>query len=466
MEAPTHPVPYRFRRAMNWIPLGLAYAFFYMGRYNLTVSKSALGDQMTKADFGQIFAIGAWAYGLSFLFTGPLTDRLGGRIAMLIGAFGSICANIAMGTVLYGNVHWDWNLPIFSTFCVLYAINMHFQSYGAIAIVTVKAPWFHVRERGTFSTIFGFMISLGIYFAFDWGYALVDATRANFDPEKAGFFANLFSRVFGVGGTGVDENWWVFFAPAIFIGICWVIMAFFLKNTPGDAGYKDFDTGEASVSVDGERLPVLQVFRKIITHPVLLVICGIEFCSGILRNGIMHWYPFFAKEVGFKKEFWITAHWGLSLLAAGMIGAYLTGWCSDKFFQSRRAPMAAILYVLMLISCVLMTFTLGADYWFVGMAAMTCSMAVIGVHGILSGTATADFAGVRNTGAAVGIVDGMVYLGTGIQSVLIGNMVPVGDAAKNPENWSIWPIFLIPFCVIGFLLSAKIWNAVPGKAKS
>ncbi|MDP2864836.1 MAG: MFS transporter, partial [Elusimicrobiota bacterium] len=64
-------------------------------------------------------------------------------------------------------------------------------------------------------------------------------------------------------------------------------------------------------------------------------------------------------------------------------------------------------------------------------------------------------------GAAVGIVDGMVYLGTGLQSVIIGNLAPVGAAAKDPGNWFWWPVFLVPFALIGLFLSARIWNAVP-----
>ena len=36
------------RRFINWFPLGMTYAFLYMGRYNLNVAKNALGDLMTK----------------------------------------------------------------------------------------------------------------------------------------------------------------------------------------------------------------------------------------------------------------------------------------------------------------------------------------------------------------------------------------------------------------------------------
>src|SRR5262245_50831211 len=53
-----HSPAFLRRRRWNWLPLGLTYAFLYMGRYNLTVAKNALGDLMTKDDFAQIFATG------------------------------------------------------------------------------------------------------------------------------------------------------------------------------------------------------------------------------------------------------------------------------------------------------------------------------------------------------------------------------------------------------------------------
>lgn len=449
---------------MNWFPLGLAYAFLYMGRYNLTVAKNALGDLMTKADFGEIFGFGAIVYGFAFVINGPLTDRVGGRRAMLTGVLGAIFANVAMGVMLYGISVKGWGLSVKWTFLLLYAVNMYFQSFGAVAIVTTKAPWFHVRERGTFSTIFGVMISLGIYFAFDWGRAIVDATRATL-PADQGWVSRLFG-LFLPGGSGVDENWWLFFTPAAILSGLWIVLQLFLRNTPGEAGYEDFDTGEESVSDDGEVLPVSQIFLKIITHPVLVVICGIEFCSGALRNGLMQWYPIYAKETGFSKEFFVTQNWGAVLLVAGIAGAFLTGWASDRFFQSRRAPMAGILYVIMLLSVTAMCFTLEGNLWLVGGAAVLVSMSVIGVHGIMSGTSTVDFGGAKNGGAAVGIVDGLVYLGTAVQSVVAGYTTPTQDAAQDPANWVWWPAFLIPFALVGVFLSRRIWHAVPKKAAS
>ena len=154
------------------------------------------------------------------------------------------------------------------------------------------------------------------------------------------------------------------------------------------------------------------------------------------------------------------------LLLTGLAGSFLTGWCSDKLFQSRRGPMAAILYGVIGASAGLMALTLGANLWWAGAATMLISMSVTGVHGILSGTSTTDFGGAKNAGAAIGIVDGMVYLGTGMQAIVIGHITPVGELAKDPANWKMWPVFLVPFTLIGFALSMKIWNALPKKAAS
>ena len=100
-------------------------------------------------------------------------------------------------------------------------------------------------------------------------------------------------------------------------------------------------------------------------------------------------------------------------------------------------------------------------------------MAIIGVHGMLTATARADFAGKKNTGVAVGLIDGFVYLGSTAQSFLYGATLPASkmrDAAgclvPNPEaakteNWHVWPYAMIPIALVGFLLTLRIWNAKP-----
>src|SRR5688500_15919666 len=90
-----HSPAFRRRRILNWLPLGLTYAFLYWGRYNLDVAKNA--GLMDKEALGIVTMVGTWTYGVSFLINGPLADRFGGRKTMLWAATGSAIANLAMG---------------------------------------------------------------------------------------------------------------------------------------------------------------------------------------------------------------------------------------------------------------------------------------------------------------------------------------------------------------------------------
>ena len=414
-----HSEAFLKRRLANWLPLGLTYSFLYMGRYNLNV---ALGT----GDFSAIFAAGTVTYGISFVINGPLTDRLGGRFAILLGAFGAAAMNLLMGLFfLVGPT--DHKVLILS---VLYAANMYFQSFGAVAIVKVNAPWFHVRERGVFGAIFGILISLGIYFAFDWSKLIKNAISTP----------------------------WVFFAPAIILTLFAIVDIFKVKDTPGKAGFEDFDTEDASSGDTGPALSVVQVFKKMLMNPIIMTIAAIEFCSGFLRQAIMQYGPKYAGAVGEAKSF-VFSNWGLLLCCAGILGGVVAGVISDRVFGSRRGPVAALLYGVMLAGGIAIVVLLGSPL--VGWLVIVMSMAIIGVHGMLSGTASMDFGGKKNVGIAVGIIDGFVYLGTGFMSLVYLFTLPKAGADASPSAWIAWPVAMVPMAIIGLVLTMRIWHAMP-----
>ncbi len=451
---------FRRRRILNWLPLGLTYSFLYMGRYNLKVSKFQFenmvgadgGAMMSNQGFATIFAVGTIVYGISFLINGPLTDRLGGKFAILVGAAGSCAMNGLMGLATWsiltkGPMHEAVTSNFVILFSALYAINMYFQSFGAVAIVKVNAAWFHVRERGVFGAIFGILISLGIYFAFDLGYMILK-------------------------GAGLI---WVFFIPTALLALFWTLDVIFVKNTPGQAGQIDFDTADASSGDDGPQLGAIAVFKKMMKNPIIITIALIEFCSGFLRQAIMQWYRTFAKQtdavLGLKDSF-VYDNWGMLLCIAGISGGVIAGIISDRVFQSRRGPVAGILYGLMLAGSIILALTYKSS-GLVGGLVIIMSMAVIGVHGMLSGTASMDFGGKKNVGIVVGIIDGFVYLGTAVMSITYAFLLPkeqllngklVGPATE-PANWWGWPVAMIPMAAIGLLLALRVWHAKPQPKK-
>ena len=434
-----HTDAYKRRRLMNWFPLGLTYALLYFGRYNLSANAPFLDKLglMTKLDFGNISGAGSFVYGVAFLLNGPLADRWGGRTTILISAGGSAVMNLLMAGVLSraqsGGLTHDEFIQVMTVFN---GLNMYFQSFGAVSIVKVNAAWFHVRERGMLGGVFGILISLGLYFAYDGSRAIA---------EK-----------FGIVNA--------FIVPAgLLVGFA-ILDLFIIRDMPSQAGFADFDTGDASSGDTGPALGVIAVAKRLLTQPVVLIIVAIEFCSGFLRNAVMQWYLPYAAKTGFKTGF-VSVNWGVLLCVAGILGGVFAGFISDHVFGSRRGPVASVLFGGLLLGALLTYLTLGTVM--TGWAVVFMSLCVIGVHGMLSGTASADFGGKKYAGTATGIIDGFVYLGTGCQALLYARILPQKSPADTIiANWKIWPITMLPIALLGLFLATRVWNARPKGASA
>jgi OPA family glycerol-3-phosphate transporter-like MFS transporter len=451
-----HSGRFMVRRFINWFPLGMTYAFLYMGRYNLTVSKNALGSLMSIEDFGWIFGIGTFVYGVSFVVNGPLVDRIGGKKGIMIAAIGASAANILMGALTYLVLTNRVHLKLALTFSLLYSANMYFQSYGAVSIIKVKAYWFHVRERGVFGAIFGTLISFGTYFAFDWGQAIVNMTKVS--PEApASWMQNLIQTVFAVNTTPVDATWAVFFIPAAILLVWTVLDWWLIKDTPEEADFPPFDTHDGSSGQMHIELTTMDLLKKVFTSRLMLLISLIGLTSGVLRTAIMNWYFLFAKQVKQPGAEFILEKWGLLLCLFGIVGGFAGGFISDKMFQSRRGPPAALLCGIMFILTIVMAVCMNSSPIMVATCALLITTAVIGVHSLMSGTAAPDFGGRKATATCSGIVDGFVYLGAGLQSICLGSLVK--------HSWLWLPLFLMPFALLGGIIACMIWHELPAATR-
>jgi OPA family glycerol-3-phosphate transporter-like MFS transporter len=109
----------------------------------------------------------------------------------------------------------------------------------------------------------------------------------------------------------------------------------------------------------------------------------------------------------------------------------------------------------------------------IGWAGVLIFMASIGITSLMSGTAATDFGGRKATATCSGIVDAFAYLGSTLQSFCIGYLIP--EAAGGPgqtvpvfgfaRNWEWWPLFIVPFAVIGGGIALWIWNQLPAATK-
>ncbi len=451
-----HSKQFMWRRFLSWFPLGMTYAFMYFARYNLDALATA--EVITKAQKSQISGWGFFIYALSLFVSGPLIDKLGGKKGMIMASLGAAIFNGLMGWGLYIHLKGCAEFNLVLVLSVLYSLNMFFQSFGAISTIKVKSYWFHVRERGTFGAIFGTLISLGVYFAFDWTEAVSRAVNKNMMDQPSAL-RDVLTPLFSLDTQPVSAYWLIFLLPAGCLLVWALIDLILIKDSPDEAGFGKLDTHDASSDASHADLNSwAKILKMVFTNRVLIMIGIIEFTSGVLRDGVMKWYRLYAKDTGMGVDN-IIHNWGLWAAVTGIIGAFLAGWASDRFFHSRRAPVAAIAQITMFIAALCMLLTITNNSMAVGVGALVIMMAVIAVHSIMSGTATADFGGRKAAATATGVADGFSKLGSSFQEFFLGAVLIGSDA------WVYWPSFLMPFTLLGLFFAIKLWRELPEATK-
>ena len=420
-----HPAAYRRRRFLNWFPLGITYATYYMGRYNLNVSSTTMMDSfhLSKADFGMIATAGFWTYALAVIINGPIADRIGGKKSILIGAAGACILNLIIGLLFLSG----WQTKIIVGMALLYAVNQYFQSFGALSVVKVNAPWFHVQERGVFGGIFGIMISSGYFLALTVG-----------------------------GWILAYLPWyWVFLIPSMLLAVMFVVDLVMVKDRPSQAGFADMDTGDAT-SKDADRdkpIDFAYLVRRVFSNPVILTIIAAEFCTGFVRQGVLLWFVPYLKEVhqvDHGSLLYSIATIGITV--GGILGGLLCGYLSDRVFGSRRPPVAFIFYIGQIVALLLLGQT--ASPLLASLLIPFTCMWIFGVHGMLSATSAMDFGGTKAAATVTGICDGVQYLASGLTGFLLGGVL-------DKFGWGFWTWIIIPFSLIGGLLMTRLWNETP-----
>jgi MFS transporter, OPA family, glycerol-3-phosphate transporter len=424
-----HSAEFKKRRGINWGTLGLTYAVMYMARYNLSFANKALSDSYgwDKTQIGTIITAALTLYGISALFNGPIADRIGGRKSMLIGAIGAAIFNFFFGLGAYLGFLGTGPF-LLAYFASVWALNCYFQSFSALSLIKVNSAWFHIRERGVFSAIFGSMIQSG---------------RA---------------LIFFIGGIIVSVlPWqWVFFIPSAIVALMAVVTYAFVRDKPEDAGFPPLNTQDATSDYTG-KVDFAFVFKRVFRNPVTLTIALAEFCTGFVRHGFEQWFPRYMQEAQhLQLDSPVFQKGAIAVVLAGVAGAFIAGTMSDWLFRTRRTPVAFIGYAIQIASLAVVWQT--QNLTLIIIAFIANSMAISMVHSMLSGTASMDFGGQKAAATAAGMFDGMQYLGGAAVGIGMGWML-------ERFGWTAWGPSMIGFSVIGAVLMLLLWNATPQRQR-
>ncbi len=428
-----HPPGFRARRGLNWVALGLLYATYYMCRYNFRFATPGMIKEFgfTTTQISDMLAIWSLAYGTGQLVNGLFTDRIGGRTSLLIGAIATILVNFVFGFASFAGT--------FTTFALIWLVNGYFQAFGAPGMVKINAAWFNRRERGTFAGIYGFMIQLG------------QVAISNLAPViLAGF--SIFTLTVEPG------QWrWLFRIPPLYAAAAAVIMYFAAKPSPDDAGFPGAVRDELDDSA-GVTVSLAQSFKTIFTHPLVWFYAAAYACTGAVRQSSDQIaILYFQDELGFNMKTNIphAAQVTLSLMPmVAVLGSFLSGWVSDKFFKGHRSPVAMTLYFLE--ACVIATAALVLLSGKVGptpagiflgcMFLVLISFTANSTHSIVGAAAPMDIGGKKMAGFAAGVIDSFQYYGGALSLSITGRVL---DATKEHYGYTFWYAIMSGFGILG-----------------
>ena len=428
------------------------YAAYYMCRYNFRFATPGMQAEFgfTTTQIGDMLAIWSLTYGTGQLVNGLLTDKIGGKRSMQIGAFGTIVINLLLAfapLLLVGGalaatarvLGVDNIDPAFLAISCIWLLNGWFQSFGAPGMVKINAAWFRRTERGTFAGIFGFMIQLG------------QVMSAKLSRFILGGFA--------VGGLVVAQgDWrWLFILPPIVTLAAAIFMSLAAKPSPDEAGYPGVIEDELDNS-HGVTVTLKESFKTIFTHPLVWFYACAYACTGAVRTSSDQLsILYFQEQLGMDMKTSIPSAvaWTLAAMPmAAVAGSLLFGWISDKFFKGHRSPVAMTLYFL---EAAVISFA--AVLLLKGMVSPTPAGIITGclilimisltansTHSIVGAAAPMDIGGKKMAGFAAGVIDSFQYYGGAISLIISGRVL---DATKAEHGWLFWYVIMAGFGVLG-----------------
>jgi MFS transporter, OPA family, glycerol-3-phosphate transporter len=423
----SYPPGFRPRRGLNWFVIGLLYASYYMCRYNFRFATPGMVRDFGFSTFEITGMLSAWslAYGTGQLVNGLLTDRIGGKTAMLIGAAGTIIVNLIFGFASFAGT--------FATFAAIWLFNGYLQSFGTPGMVKMNAAWFRRTERGTFTGIFGFMIQLG-QFAIN-----------NLAPViLAGF-------TIGTWAVAKDQWHWLFRIPPLFVAAIALLLVFCVKETPEEAGYVgviDDENGDTR-----SRASLHESFTTIFTHPLIWFYAVAYGCTGAVRNSsdqlmVLYFHDQLKLNLADKPA---SVLWTVNLMPlVAVLGSFAAGRVSDKYFKGHRSPVAMTLYFIECAVILTAAIVIAAGVVrptplgiFVGcLFLVLVALTANSTHAIVGAAAPMDIGGRKMAGFASGVVDSFQYYGTALALPFTGWMI-------DHHGWSVWYPIMASFGAIG-----------------
>jgi OPA family sugar phosphate sensor protein UhpC-like MFS transporter len=390
---------YRRWRVSAFLSITLGYALFYTTRLTFSVAKKPMLDEgiLSAREMGKIGFVLLLSYAVGKLVNGFLADRVNPARFFATGLLVSALVNLAFGAA-----------SGFAVFAGLWAVNGWVQSLGGPTSGTVLSAWFTARERGTRYSVWSVSHNIGEGITFAGTALLVDA----------------------VGWRGG------FVGPGLVCAVAALVLYRTMGDRPVAMGLPPVEEQlESAHRPDpDEQRSVWALQLEVLKNIPVWVLGMSSALMYVARYAVTNWGVLYLQtERGYSLT---EAGMDVSIVPiVGIVGTVFAGTVSDRWFGSRRSPVTLAYGLLLVVSMLFVYLTPPGHPWVVRVAMGGVGLAIGGLLVFLGGLTAMDICSRRASGAALGLVGFLSYLGAAIQDWVSGGLV---EAGKVPLVTVIW----------------------------
>ena len=397
----------------------LAYAGFYFGRKNLSVTWSSMETDLglTNDDYASIIFIYSLIYTMGQFLNGYLSDTFGPRKIVSIGLFLAAIANFFMG------MSFSLGIVVF-----LIAVNGYGQSTGWSGLIKNMTPWFRSNERGIVMSW--------------WSTCYV----------TGGFLATVFATYVAFDMDFMAEMGWKrgFFFPSIILLIVAFTYLLFTRNNPKEVNIPVIIESRYEFDWMGKKAEKFKILGLILKNKALWIYSGIYMILKMTRYSFLFWLPIYLEKslnYSVSEAGYVSSVYEL----IGFFGVIFAGYASDKFFKSKRFSTVSIMMIGLAIACLLHPYMVTFGKIGAIMSIAMIGIATYGPDSLICTAGSMDVGGKKGAGMASGIINGMGSIGQMFSGFIV-------VAINEKFGWDNLFNFFVVMSLIGGILAATKWN--------
>ncbi|RTE55156.1 MFS transporter [Arenibacter aquaticus] len=408
----------KYWRKRIFVLTWLAYAGFYFGRKNLSVTWSSMESDLglNNTDYASIIFVYSLVYTIGQFVNGYLSDTFGPRKVVTFGLLLAAIGNLFLGLT-------------FSTGVIVFLIaaNGYGQSTGWSGLIKNMTPWFRRTERGVVMSWWSSCYVTGGFLA------TIFATYAAFDMEF-------------LSGLGWKRG---FIFPSLILFIIAMLYLLFTRNDPQEVGLPKLVESKYQFA-GGAKVEKLKILGALLRNSSLWIYSSCYMILKMTRYAFLFWLPIYLEKAlhyGVSDAGYMSSVYEL----IGFFGVIIAGYSSDKIFASNRFSTVSIMMIGLGLACLAHPYMV--PY---GKIATVISIAIIGIatygpDSLICTAGSMDVGGTKGAAMAAGIINGMGSIGQMFSGFIV-------VAINEYYGWNSLFYFFVIMSFVGGGLAALKWN--------